>query len=29
VKFELGDNPSLDIDFGGGENFGIWKKLSN
>ena len=29
VKFELGENPSLDIDFGGDENFGPWKKLSN
>lgn len=29
VKFDTGDKPSLDIDFGGGENFGPWIKVSN
>ncbi len=29
VKFIFGDRPSLDIDFGGEENFGPWLKIQN
>lgn len=29
VKFDLGENPCMDLDFGGNENFGPWMRVIN